>query len=401
MVTRVALLSVALLVAGCDTGFRPETLVEGLRVLGVRSDPADLRPGEVAQLQSLILDPAMTSGSPSTLWVGCAPDPFNLNRSACSDPAVLQDPASLGTPDGGLPTGVSVIGFNGQAAYVAPADVFSVLPEGDARRVAGTVGQVLAIAVAEQVSPAATNDELRALFDRVKAHEVASLIALYRIRISEDPQRNHNPVFGPLTVGGEAQPAHATLALKPGQRVTLDVAAADDTFETYVTSTPSGGEETKTERLLAAWYSTSGRYSEPRTALRESVKTTFTAPGGADRDDPVPSSRQGSLYVTLRDTRGGQTWAEFAFFVCDEGLPEPQVKQLTWPTNAADPVTLEGEGLDSLLDVLVNGVPLSGRLVSSRWESNGTVPVLPSGSSTVTYSTKRCTTGLAGTVERP
>lgn len=379
------LLPLLCLAMACDTGFPEETVVDGLRVLGIRSTPADLKPGETARLQSLILDPALVGQRTTTLWVGCAPDPFNLNRSACSNPAVLQDPASLAGQDGGLPEGVKIIGFNEQATYSTSADLFAALPPGDPRRLTGTVGQVLAIAVAQEVSPIAPPEELQALFARVQAKQVDSIIALFRIRISEDPQRNVNPVFGALTVDGAALPTGATLALSPGEKRTLDVSVADETFEAYEATTPNGVQQ-KTERLLAAWYSTSGRYSEKRTALREDVHTVFTAPGPR-KDDPVPEKRTGTVYVTLRDTRGGQSWQTYPMFICDTSLPEAMPVKVTF----GERLVVEGQHLESLLDVVVNDLAVKGAYdaAADRWE--GPAPALASGRWPVTFSSRRCT----------
>lgn len=382
------LLCAACVMMACDSGFPEETLVENLRVLGIRSTPADLHPGESAVMQSLILDPRLGSKKPSILWVGCQPDPYNLNRSPCSDPAVLSDPASLAAPDGGLPEGVKIIGLNDQASYPTDVNLFSNLPAGDARRVTGTAGLVLAVAVAEEVSILATQEQLRAVFARVQSKELDSLIALFRIRISEDPQRNSNPVFRALTIDGEMLPAGATLAVKPDQKLTLDIEVADEVFEPYTASTPAGGVAQKTERILAAWYSSTGRYSEKSTTLREGVHTVLTAPGVLNKSNPVPSRRTGTIYVTLRDTRGGQTWQTFPLYVCDEMLPEPVVSRVTSEPN--EPLVVMGENLEQLLDVVINGAALKGSYnpSSRQWVANA--PVLLAGTYPVAVTTKRC-----------
>lgn len=385
-----------LLIAACDTGFPLETVVENLRVLGIRSVPADLHPGEQAVVESLILDPQLSGRRPSVLWVGCAPDPFNLNRSACSDPSLLKDPTSL-SPAGELPEGVQIIGFNDHATFAVSRDVFSALPADDARRISGTVGQVLAIAVSQEVSAAASPEELRALFARVQAKEVDSLIALFRIRISEDPQRNQNPLIDTFTVNGARLSVGATVGVLPGQKLTLDVSVTDEAFESYTTTTPAGVEQ-RAERLLAAWYSSTGRYSEERTALREAVKTVFTGPG-VERDDPIPEGRTGTLYVTLRDTRGGQTWHTAPLFVCDAHLPEPVISAARW----ADGLVLEGEHLEQLLDVVINGRALKGQHDPStrRWAAPAPKPALTAGDWPLTFFTKRCTTPASLSVTVP
>lgn len=389
------LVSLALALTGCDWGFRPETLVENMRLLGVHASPPDLKPGETAKLDALVLDPSRPGQPNTVLWVGCEPDPFNQNRSVCTDPDLVNDPSKLtGNTDGGmLPPGVKVIGFNSNAAYTAVPTVFDALPAGDERRISGTVGLVVLFAVAEQVSPTATEEELRALFDRVQKKEVRSVVAIFRLRISESPERNTNPEVSALLVGGERWPAGARVTVLPGEPVRLDLEAPDSAFEAFTNQTPSGLEN-KTERILTAWYSTTGRFSEERTAIREEVKTVFTAPG-ADPKDPVPERRTGSIYTVLRDTRGGQAWREWPLFVCDPALPAPGITGVTWPAQAGDAVVLRGEHLSSVLDVVVDGQALErGAYIEARNTWEGFLPAaVPLGAKRGFFTARTCARG--------
>ncbi len=390
-----------LLASACDNGFPPETLVDSLRVLSVRSTPADLVPGESASLEGLVLDPSRPDAGTAVLWLGCEPDPYNQNRSACSDPALLQDPGSF-TPqgaDGGLPAGMSLLGFGAKATLTTPKTLFDVFPQGDPRRVSGTVAQVLAFAVAAEVKPTATRAELDDLFARVKSKEVPSLITLFRLHVSESPERNTNPIFQHLLVDGAAWPDGAHLVVEAQQQLTLDVEAPDAAFEPYTNVTPDGVEQ-KTERLMAAWFSTGGRFTEPRTALREGVKTVFTSPGG--KGDPVPGTREGSLWIVLRDTRGGQAWQQVPFVVCAKGLPTPNVTDVRAPSNPAFPVAIDGQHLEYLVDVLVGETALVGgglNAATGFWE--GKLPPLPKGTYPVDFLSRSCgrhSTGLSITV---
>lgn len=383
-----ALLAVVL--TGCTPETFPvESLVDNLRLLGVSATPADLRPGESTRLDALVVDPTRPAQATTTFWIGCDPDPFNLNRSVCSDPAVLNDPAQLGDMSS-LPAGVRFIGLNGLANYAAPVGLFNVLAADDARRVLGTTGQVLGISIAEEVSPTAPMDELRAVFERVQKKEVRSLVSLFRVRISEDPERNTNPRVARLLVDDAQWPQGARVMMKPAQVVDLDVDATDETFEPFTATTPNG-PEARVERVLVAWYSTSGRFSEERTAMREAVKTKFTAPG-AKAFDPVPERRTGTMWTVLRDTRGGLSWSEFPYFICDEALPEVTVSQVRPLVSRTDSVVLEGANLASVLDVMVGGVAVArGRAnaTGSSWE--GTLPAsVTTGTQPVVIHTRRC-----------
>ena len=362
------------ILTGCDPGFRPETLIENMRLIGISADPPKLNPGEIARISSLLLDPTRT-GPSTVLWLGCEADPYNLNRSPCANPDVLQDPSSLTNGTGTLPPGVTVIGLNDRAAYTVPAGLFSVLAPDDPRRQKGTVGQILGFAVAETVSPAAPMEELQALFERVQRKELKSVLALFRVNISESPVRNLNPIVDSLIVANEVWPKGARFFVREGEPITLDVLAPPSTFEAFELETPTGTEQ-KTERILTAWYSTSGRFTETSTALGEGVKTIFTAPGKVAAD-PVPERRTGILYTVFRDTRGGQAWREWPFFVCDDSLSPPSLTNVEWPVTAMDPVVLHGDDLRSVLDVIVDGVALER---AAFLESSGTFQgYLPTG----------------------
>ncbi len=362
---RPALLALVLVLTGCDNGFRPVTLVEDMRLLGISAEPANLRPGESTNLKALLLDPSRPT--PDTmLWLGCDADPFNRNRSPCADSAVLVDPSNLTGGTGALPPGVAVIGFNNRATYSVPAGFYDVLPAEDARRQTGTVGMVIGFAVAETISPTAPMEELQALFERVQRKEVKSIIALFRLNVSESTVRNTNPVVDALVVGGERWPSGAKVFVRETEPVTLDVVAPDSTFEAFDQVSPIG-TEMKTERVLTSWFSTSGHFSEDTTALREAVKTIFTAPGTPRY--PVPEKRTGSFYTVFRDTRGGQSWREWPYFVCDDAAPAPGVTSVEWPVNASDPVVLHGTALDSVLDLVVDGVALENGAFSATTDT--------------------------------
>jgi hypothetical protein len=382
-------LLLAVTVTACTPeDFPTETLVDRLRMLGITASPPDLAPGESTRLSALVLDPRR-AGPTTTFWIGCDPDPFNQNRSACTDPAVVNDPARLGDMMS-LPPGVRFIGLNSNVSYAAPRGLFDLLARDDPQRIQGTVGTFITILIAEEVSPTAPMEELAALFARVQRREVASLISLFRVRISEDPERNQNPQVSRLVVDGADWPTGARLMMKPGKDVVLDVDAPDAAFEPFTAVTPSG-PEARTERILVAWYSTAGRFSESRTAMREQVKTTLTAPG-LKTFDPIPERRTGTLWTVLRDTRGALTWSEFPFFVCDETLPTPSVTKVTAPTDRSSPVVVEGQNLGSVLDVIVGGVALTrGRADAAGTTWTGDLPMsISAGPREVVVHSRRC-----------
>lgn len=402
---RVALapaLAMLALASGCGEEFEPETMVAGLRVLGIRSEPAELHPGQTALLSALVVDPAAPTRNNTVLWLACDPDPYDLGRSACSDLENLREPADLfsAQSDGSvaLPAGMFFAGFGSQASYSAPASLFSVLPPDDRRRLSGSLAQLLLFAVAEEISPLASRAEIEALLERVRAREVPSVVALFRIRVTEQSPPNRNPVLGEVRVGGIRVPEGAHVALRPAEQAPLTFTAPDDAFESYEQILPDGSE-TRTERLIAAPYATGGFFSLERVVLGEQAENVYTAPVG-DEDDPLPPPGRGRMWIVVRDTRGGQSWRELPLHVCEQGVPGPAVTGVTPLDVLAGEqprVSLAGTGLESALDVFVGSEALRDAHwdpASARFE--GVLPVLPAGEYQVTIRMRDCAEHDAG-----
>ena len=396
---RRALVVTLALLWGCAEEFKPESNVDGLRVLGVRAEPAELRPGETAQLEALVVDPSAPGRQNAIFWLSCDPDPFDLGRSACSDLAQFGDPASLVQPgaggDGGtpaLPPGMKLAGFGDRAFYSAPADLFAQLDPGDSRRQTGTVAQLLLFVIGEPISPTATEEELSQVLARVRSGETPSVIAIFRVRVSEAEMVNRNPEIGDLMLDGRAIPEGAHVFFRPGDESALEFTAPEHAFEQYEQVVP-GGVETRTERLIAAPYTTGGSFSLERVAVNEPVTTVFRAPGGRE-DDPVPAPGRGRFWVVYRDTRGGQAWREHRLHACEPTMEAPRVVRVTTEAAAGGVrVALQGEGVDRVLDAFVGGVALRDAAYSpSAGRFRGMLPegALPAGAHAVTLRTRDC-----------
>ncbi len=367
-----------LLLAACDFGFKPETLVDDLRVLSISPEPPELHPGDTANLSALVLDPKFDPAT--TLWLACAPDPFNQNRSPCASQAILEDPSQLGSADM-LPPGLSFIGVGNQAQYATDPHLFDPVPLDAGVRETGTVGSMILISVADTVPLPPSQEDLKRLFDEVSNQKVASLITLFRVRISENPQLNHNPVLGRLMVAEELVPKGAHFQVVPHFSAHVDLTSQDSDYETYTEVTPTGTQQ-KTEGLVVAWYSTSGRFDTDRVALRTDVKSVFTAPGSGDKHDPLPDHPEQTLWAVVRDTRGGQVFGSFPFFICDPTLAQPVPVNVSSPATRADPVVITGQNLAQVLDVVVDDVALQSGAYSPMTDSwRGFIPAeLASGS---------------------
>ncbi len=349
------------LVTGCGVQFTPETLVDSLRVLSVTAEPPEVAPGELATMSVLFGDPTRVGQPTTVIWVGCEPDPLDLNRSACNDASFLIKPTLITD----YPPGLKLLGFSRQAAYAASPGVFDVLPADDLIRTNGSIGQVIAIVIAEAVDVSAMGDEVKQVFQRIEDKVTPAAIAITRVVVSEKAQKNHNPQIDNLTFDGAPLPLGGRLQVKAGQKVSLGVDVPESSREHYTEVQPSGPVE-KQEKVVGAWYSSGGRFSQERFDVVDTAPTIFTAPGSAEfPEDPVPEKRSGQLWLVVRDNRGAQAFQQFRYFVCDESLATPRVTGLTVSTSETEPVVVTGQNMDKVLDIVIGGVALTNGTYSA------------------------------------
>lgn len=395
---RAFFLTTLMVLTGCGAQFTPETLVNALRIMAITAEPPEVAPGEPSTLSVAFGDPQRV-GQPNTIiWVGCEPDPLDLSRTACNDASVLIKPSTITN----YPEGLKLLGFSRTATYSATPGVFDVLPPEDLIRKNGSIGQVIAIVIAEEVPVTLMGDELKDVFQRIENKELPTAIALTRIVVSQKDQKNHNPVIQTLTFDGEPLPVGARLQVKPGQEVALGVEVPESSREAYVEYREAGPVE-KQETVVGAWYSSGGRFSQERFDVTVGTPTIFTAPGSAAfPEDPVPEKRSGQLWLVIRDNRGAQAFQQFRYYVCDEALPTPVVRAITPPASATDPVLVTGDELARALDVVIGDKALiNGAYSSAQGGFVGFLPELAPGTYPVKVRGQNCSasdTGLTYTV---
>lgn len=390
------MLVVALCLAGCGAQFKPETLVDGLRVLSVTREPPEVAPGESSALDILQLDPSRPGGVTTVVWVGCEPDPIDFNRSACNDTSALLQPTAFAT----FPPGVRVLGFGTRAGYASASTLFDGLAADDPVRANGTSGPVLGVVIGEEVKPTSSDAELRVLFGRIERQEVQTVMALTRVTVSERAVKNKNPKLAALKQDGVEVPRGAKLLFRPGAKVTLVPEMTADSRESYTLILPSGPSD-RSETLVASWYSSAGRFDQARVDLAEGPATTFIVPGSVEvPEDPVPTKRTGTIWSVIRDGRGGQHAETLPFFICDDS-PTPVLTRIEAPTSAGEPLVATGENMSGALDLVIGGVALTRASYSpGRNAFLGDVPTLPPGTYPVQLRAKNCAivdTGLTWT----
>ncbi len=416
----------------------PYSLVDKLRVLGVASEPAAVHPGELARLKALVVDPNRPGKKDTILWISCDPDPTSVQVNACTQFETLRNPGDFlsgcladGCPQkdqrcdmetqscvpgcsrtgcetgmrcetmtqtciaekSGVAVGIRPAGINEFAAYQAPADIFAPLPADDPHRVRGLVATIFGIVFGDELPFPPEVEDIRGAVRRADAGEIESVLFLKRLPIVDNGvAANKNPRVTAILLfgaglpegGGRFAPGSLIPRFQPGEKVEINATAEPGAAECYAAKTPQGEDiveddcdgdgvpDAKKERLIAVWFTTAGAFENDRTAIDYTVNH-FTAPDGSEKH-PIPDDRTGRLWTVLQDGRGGTSWIERSFYVCDAALPSPAIESVDPnPVSIGQTVTLRGQSLDQVLDVGLSDLPVWGGWDSQKGAWVGSV----------------------------
>jgi hypothetical protein len=261
------------------------------RILAVRADPAEARPGTTVTFTALVA----TSGAeapPPVSWSFCStPRPLTTDGVVAS--------ACVAPPDAGLATGTPL-------SLATPSDGCSVFgPDAPARLrpvdpdATGGYYQPI-VAFLPGVAPAV-------MLARITC-DLPNASAAIAAQFTQSYIPNANPTIASLNADVAGVTADLA-AIHPSARVHLQVAwppASAETYAYYDASTDS--VVWQREAMSVAWYASAGAIDRESTARAAGDPATtsdndWTAPGapGAFR-----------LWVVLRDSRGG-----VAFWIAD------------------------------------------------------------------------------------
>jgi len=263
---------VALACAGCKPDDElPRTFINGPQVLAIKADPPSVPPGGSTVVTTLVAGTG--AETPSVSWARCrlAPRPGEAINPDCVDTAAADflEPIGEGTT----------------LTTTMPDDV-----------TASALGQ-----------PDATGSVYLTLVARVTVAG-QTLLATYRLRLQSDGATNANPVLTGLLLvdaAGVATPLEeaAPPTVHAGDRLTLQVAVADGSVETY--PPPLGGAPVP-EVLRTSWFSTAGKFSNersegPQASTVLELDALLPQPG-------IPID----LFAVIRDDRGGTDYVQRA-----------------------------------------------------------------------------------------
>lgn len=317
-----------LLLTGCSFGFENSGEVIGLRVLAIRSEPAELiangpLPATVT-VSALVVDPTNPSRTIPYEWRVCVP-----GASTGSGGAPSGQPTIPGGGDVDASTDMrcpEVDGTNRIDAGTKTLDALSLsvpVPPGLAAAVAGASDKGLALSLY-------VNAQLRVDDDG------EAIYALKRVPISPDLPAgrvaNNNPELLGLLFDGEPWDASTPLRLshggcdaskketavdrtRPGEEVQvcghkITPLFDEDSAESYTVRTFDGGDLTLRERLRFAWFVEHGSLTYQSTEQPGNVGAPRTDPLSTTWLEPPARPQPGSvaLWIVVRDGRGGASW---------------------------------------------------------------------------------------------
>ncbi len=284
-----------LALSACDSDPMAESWqVDRLRVLAVASEPAEPRPGDIVQFDALVVSPAApVAGSAWFVCDGASSDDFGC----AIDPSLLEtgDPTTLD------PAALEAAGFIGflplmPPTWQVPADYLDTLAEAD--RAEGTFAMTYIAAIPE-------------LPEGEELDEDDVELAYKRVPVSLAATPNHNPTIARWRVDDLPVAAGAEVVLDAGQAYDIAVDLADGAVETYLYTPDGGVEQSRTEEPYLTWYAQEGSYNQTDT-LWPVATVVYFAPD-------APTLQTQSLWVVVRDRRGGMGWSELRIRVREPG----------------------------------------------------------------------------------
>lgn len=285
--------------------------VTGPRVIAVRAEPPEAKPGEAVVLRALTTDGTSTTSAPLAF-------DFCAARPALAEPTAISAACIENAPGARARIGIGV-----DARGAMPDDACRLFgperPLGKPGEPAGRPADPDGTGGFYQpgiVSNPALGIEADALFDvRVRCNPSGATQAAVA-ELERRYRANTNPTFESFTVernGIASTPADGTeVVVAPGERVSLRA-----TWPSCPNEEPCGGAErfvaydpaarivtARRESIRASWLATNGELAAARVGRAEDdeardLETTWTAPSSASI---------ATIWVVLRDSRGGTSW---------------------------------------------------------------------------------------------
>jgi hypothetical protein len=283
-----------LVLAGCKPELNePDTTIREARVLAVRAEPAEAKPGERVSLTALYVDANGTRREAPIEWSLC------VDRKPLAELGPVSRACVEGKEGALVPIGSGL-----QAAAGLPKDACRLfgserpipLPGEPAGRPVdpdSSGGYYVPFRLGSQGSSTFFDVRLTCALPSVDSATTVAFLQRYK--------PNVNPIIASLEVVGGAT------KIAPGATANVRV-AWPGSAETYAYYDPTAlSIVDRHEAVRVAWFATAGSFAETRTGRSEeesantdseNIWTAPAAPGNA------------TIWVVVRDDRGGVSWSE-------------------------------------------------------------------------------------------
>lgn len=281
------------LAAGCKPDLGQATsLVAERRILAIKTEPAEARPGQSVSYTALVVSPAGTDAAPALDWALClTPKPLDENNivaHAClGDSGVMAVGGPAATVTAATPsTACQLFGPDPPPQEAGKPPLRPRDPD-----VSGGFYQPMRLGDGE-VSGFA--------LERITCN-LASAGADIAIEFARRYMPNHNPTLQPIRAAVDGQPA-ALGAVAAGKTVDFTASWPADAVETFpVYDIVAQTLNDHRESMRVSWFATDGTFLHERTGRDEGdpgldSSNRWTAPAGA---------RLVHFWAVLRDSRGG------------------------------------------------------------------------------------------------
>jgi hypothetical protein len=310
MATRpLPLLAVLLGLTACSYDFERTSEVLDRRILAIQVEPPELAGGTAppasVQARALVVDPGAPLAVTEVHWWSCTfPE-----RADVQGP----DDGEARCPD----TEATVLHASGDAPLSALSQSIPV-PE----QVAGVLASGLDVSAPQFQVQLRVGSEAGDLFG-IKGVTVTA-------KLPEGQEPNRNPVLQGLTLDGADWPADSPRTLRygdcpderrtevdgeEGRRVSvceheLEPLFDEATAQFFLERDISGQLETQRERLRFAWFADAGSFRNNQTRQKDPRDPVPDTVGinGVWREPPTKPERAATLWIVVRDGRGGTHW---------------------------------------------------------------------------------------------
>jgi hypothetical protein len=276
--------------AGCTTTELSRSwVVDRLRILAVKAEPAEPGPGETVHFEGLVVSPE--AELELVMWIGCLGS--DLDVFGCEiDATILEDLEGIDPEQMSLEElmelyeALQEAGLMGVEPFLPPSfevpeDILDELSEEERNEGLSLFVQVTAIP-----EGAADQDD--------------SELGLKRVPVSDAATPNHNPVIDHLLVEGVPVQSGTLVEVEAGQPYDLEPVLSADSIESYEFWTVDDTWEQRVEEPYFSIYIDHGAIDAANTLYPYSG-FTWTAPEDPELTDAT-------VWIVVQDRRGGMNW---------------------------------------------------------------------------------------------